>query len=311
MNKLDLIIFIKHSGPNVRYDNMKDTVSSLIKTNEGVNYGFYVVADDHLVAHVKKIFGETDPTKLLECIPSRAPWHRDFNHFFESYKEKAEWILISHDDIEYCTPNFFKKITTQLQGFEDKVGWVIGTDKRYLYDHGLVVPEGLRPDLYQDQNQWGAMFHLHKMAHLKGGSPLKVKDSLHLIDLPSAPVKIGGIMSCMMLVQSSALEKIGPCAEWTNYTMLIDADWSLEALKNNLWNVWVPDVYYRHPLRKDLRPTGHKWQRKAHDSFAQKWGFDLGARPLPIKKIRKKYKDTNIFWLTYKNSYDWEYLNED
>tara|TARA_Y100000310_G_C20519226_1_gene732806 strand:- start:565 stop:1017 length:453 start_codon:yes stop_codon:yes gene_type:complete len=148
------------------------------------------------------------------------------------------------------------------------------------------------------------------MSHLRSANSQVVKQSLHLVDLPTAPVKIGGIMSCMMLVQSSALNKIGPCEHWTNYTMLVDADWSLEALKNNLWNVWVPDVYYRHPLRKELRPTGHKWQTEAHAGFTKKWGFDLAATPLPIEKIREIYKGTNIVWLTHKNSYEWEYLND-
>ena len=92
--------------------------------------------------------------------------------------------------------------------------------------------------------------------------------------------------------------------------MLADVDWSLEALKNNLWNVWVPNVYYRHPLRKELRPTGNKWQTEAHAGFAKKWGFDLGERPLPIEKIRETYEGTNIVWLTHKNSYEWEYLDD-
>ena len=54
-------------------------------------------------------------------------------------------------------------------------------------------------------------------------------------------VFVHGVFSCMLTPMKS-MKKIGPCENWSLYTMLIDEDWPLRALQNNLWNVWVPYV---------------------------------------------------------------------
>ena len=305
--QIDLITFIKCDGPNIRQDNLDDTIRSLIKTTKDVTHKIYIVINSKAKHWIENITNRYPDFKdlLLECVEPRGTWADDFNFFFQKYQNKAEYILISHDDIEYQTDNFLSIVKEEIKGHEEEVGWIVGTDLYYTNHLGMVIPEGLRPDLYADATNWGSMFHLHKMKN--GYDP-------SLLDYPKRATKICGIMSMMMLIRSENLKKIGPCENWTNYTMLVDPDWCLRALQINMWNIWVPSIFYKHPLRKSLRPTGNKYEAEAHQAFVDKWGFDLGVANSPglismsFEELREKYKGTNIPWATYRNSYDWCYL---
>lgn len=319
--ELDLIVFIKCSGPNVREDNLTDTIVSFAKKNIGCKYGFYITVDPHMEMAVNKIFRNQEykdilnNESLLELKISQKSWAIDFNEFFDKYQDKTKWILISHDDVEYITDNYFQKIMDSIQGHEDKIGWITSTSAYYYEQEGKVVTDTFRAGSYEDFNNWGAMFQLHDMLHLKGASPDIVKKNLHLIDMPDTPVKVHGIMSAIMLVSVDALKKIGYCEDWTNYTMLIDEDWSLEALKNKLWNIWVPNVFHNHPLRRSLRPTNNKWESEAHSGFVDKWGYDTGGYErgisISVDELRTEFSDTNIPWSTHRRSYDWETLDDE
>lgn len=318
--KHELIVFIKCSGPNVREDNLNDTITSFAKKNTKCDYKFYIVCDPHVEPWVNNVFENENylsflnPNHLLSLKVSNSSWATDFNEFFEAHQDNAEWILISHDDVEFITDDYFHKIKDSVKGHENKVGWITSTSNYYVETEGKVVTDTFRAGNYKDFSDWGAMFYLHKMKHLKNAAPNEVASSVHLYDYPKAPVKVHGVMSAIMLAKSSTIKKIGYCEDWTNYTMLIDEDWSLEALKNKLWNVWVPDVFHKHPLRRGLRPTNNKWEKEAHEGFINKWGFDVGSYPygisIPIEEYREKYKDTNMPWSSYRTSYDWEYLDE-
>ena len=305
---LDLIIFIKCSGPNVRQDNLTDTIVSFAKKNLNCNYKFYIVAEPSMEGFVRKIFTDFSCLKeddLLQLKISTRSWAKDFNEFFDKCKNLTQWILISHDDVEYITENYFNKIKEEVKGKEESIGWITSTSDYYYTQENKLVQDTMRAGFYKDYDRWGAMFQLNKMHSLP---------DLSLLDMPKKAVKVHGIMSAVMLVRSKTLEKIGKCEDWTNYTMIIDEDWSLEALKNNLWNVWIPSVYHKHPLRRSLRPTNNKWEEEAHSGFLKKWGFKTGnynqGISIPVEELRKKYKNTNIPWSTYRNSYDWEYINE-
>jgi|7_EtaG_2_1085326.scaffolds.fasta_scaffold00445_24 hypothetical protein len=318
---IDLIVFIKSSGPNVREDNLTDTITSFAKKNLKSNYKFYIVCDPGIELWVDKIFKNSahrdflKEEHLLDLKISTNSWANDFNEFFEKSQNLSKWVLISHDDVQYITDNYFQKMVESVHGHEEEVGWLTSTSNYYTEVEGRVVTDIFRPGAYKDYNNWGAMFYLHKMAHLKNASSGVVKRNLHLYDYPvdKKAVKIHGIMSAVMMIKSNTLKKVGLCEDWTQYTMLIDEDWSLEALRNNLWNIWVPDVFHSHPLRRGLRPTNNKWENEAHAGFARKWGFITGDRPrgisISVEELRQEFSDNNIPWSSYRNSYEWEYLD--
>ena len=93
--------------------------------------------------------------------------------------------------------------------------------------------------------------------------------------------------------------------------MLIDEDWALESLKNNLINIWIPSIFYLHPLRWQNRKSADRFKLEALNGFYKKWGFAGGSANISdeiIEEVCNQYKDTNIPWSKGKLSYDWEYL---
>ena len=93
--KFDLIVFIKCSGPNVRQDNITDTVNSFIEKNDGCNYAFYITVDENMKDVVKDIF--EDKETLLELKVSEKSWAKDFNEFFDKYKSFTKWNVFYNE----------------------------------------------------------------------------------------------------------------------------------------------------------------------------------------------------------------------
>lgn len=304
---LDLIVFIKCSGVNVRIDNLADTINSFDQRNKGVNYKFYLVVDPHLESKAYDLLlASVGTEKILDFVVTENSWAVDFNIFFEKHKNSSKWLLISHDDVVYLSNDYFKKMTEAVESNIESVGWITSTSEYYYKHERKLVTDTFRAGFYKDNNKWGAMFQLHT-------------GDIDNPDYPTRPVKIHGPMSAVMLTTMESMKKIGPCEDWSMYTMLIDEDWSLSALKNNLWNIWVPYVHHFHPNRRHLRQANNRWENEAHAGLIEKWGFDTGdpksegyeqGVSIPVEELREKYKGTNVAWSSYRNSFEWEYLDE-
>lgn len=303
---LELIVFLKSTGVNVRLDNLTDTITSFAEKNVGVNYKFYVVAEEGITKQAESIFDDVvGREKLLDIKLPTGSWAVDFNLFLDKHSEDSEWLLISHDDVKFLTDDYFRKMVSSISPYCGiETGWLTSTSEHYYKNLGRMVTDTFRAGFYKDNHQWGAMFQLHH-------------NDFNNIDYPSGPVKIHGPMSAVMLTTMSSMKKVGHCEDWTPYTMLIDEDWSLEALRNNLVNIWVPDVYHLHPNRFEHRKALNRWEDDAHKGFFEKWGFNTGdpkesgftqGVSIDIKELRNRWQHTLIPWSSYRNSYDWEYL---
>jgi hypothetical protein len=192
-----------------------------------------------------------------------------------------------------------------ISSVKDKIGFITSTNEHYYKNLGKIATDTFRLGFYKDNDKWPAVFQLH------------YKD-FNNIDYPTAPVKIHGPMSAIMLITMDSMKKIGYCQDWTPYTMMIDEDWSLEALKNNLCNVWVPNVHHLHPNRFEQRKAFNRWEKEAHSGFINKWGFIVGDKnkeveqgcSIKLETLKKKWGHTLIPWSSYRNTYEWEYLDE-
>jgi hypothetical protein len=302
---LDLIVFLKSSGANVNVSNLTDTILTFNSKNPNTNYKFYLVIEDRLTKVVDDIFDNIGRDKLLELSISDLSWAKDFNIFLDKHSNTSEWLLITHDDVEFVTDNYFESITTPLKNIYDNLGWVTSTNEHYFKNLGRGTTDTFRAGFYKDNNKWPKMFQLHR-------GPKN-------LDYPDRPVKIHGPMSAIMIIRMESMRIVGECEDWTPYTMLIDEDWSLTALKNNLINVWVPNVHHLHPLRINERAATNRWETEAHNGFLNKWGFNTGnpnitkweqGISIGIDKLNTLWDNTLIPWSTDKNSYDWEYIDE-
>tara|TARA_B000000557_G_scaffold250897_1_gene237648 strand:+ start:445 stop:1347 length:903 start_codon:yes stop_codon:yes gene_type:complete len=300
---MELIVFIKCSGPNVNTDNLKDTLLSFHQKNKDVDYKFYLVIDAQLLNFVNNLLlNEIGWDKVLKIeLAGSNTWPQDFNIFFEQYKDAAEWLLISHDDTLYITDNWFKEMIKPVLHIQESIGWMTSTNEAPTLQGR---PDyGPRPGHHKDHENWPWMFDLHNQ-------------SLENRDLPKKSVMVHGVFSCVMLIPMKSMKIVGPCENWSLYTMLIDEDWSLRALQNNLKNVWVPNVKHLHWLRPQSRKVLNRYEQECHQKFENKWGYKTGKKQGPqgcsidINDFREQYKDTLIPWSSYRNSYDWDYIDE-
>ena len=139
---LDLIVFIKSSGANVRSDNLYDTVRSFVDKNIGLNYKFYFVVDAWVESALHSIIEQVKcKDKVLDILVTDNSWAKDFNIFLDAYKDYSKWLLISHDDVVYVTDNYFKKIVDSVKGHENKIGWITSTSEYYYKHEGTPITD--------------------------------------------------------------------------------------------------------------------------------------------------------------------------
>lgn len=308
MNKeFDAIVFINSSGPNVMFENIQDTISSINKNIGNYKFGYYIVIDNIETENfIKNLFVGSD--LLLEIKNSNNSWAKNFNEFFDLYKERTNYFIISHDDLIIKTEDFFTKTLKEIEGVEDIVGWITFTSDGYYREQGIGMANTIREGFATDRYNYPQLYECHKF----GRGESFASDKEHLLDYPERAVKCHAIFPHLMLISSKSLKKIGYCSDWTKYTLLIDEDWGMEALRNNLWNVWIPNIFYTHPLRYSQRKSqGVRFEPEAHNGFAKKWGFYFGSNTYTddfIRQICEKYKNTNIPFSAGKRTFDWEYL---
>jgi len=316
---LDVIVFIASVGPIVNKGSLLETIYSISKNIGECNYKFYIVIDNEgMKKFTEQIFDNEKlrhvikENSLLEVVYTKGPWATDYNDFFEAYKNTTEYILVSHDDLTINTPNFFRKTLKEIEGKEDEVSWITYTNDHYYKRTSGIMPNSIITGFHTDAGNYPLVFECH---NFKEGEYL-TEDNEDLLDYPDRAVKCHGIFIIPGLISVKSMEKIGPCANFGPYTMLINEDWSLESLKNNLFSIWVPDIFITHPNPKYPRNTDFdlRFEAESHRLFYEKWGFFAHkdyVKPEKREQILEKYKDTSIPWSASRKTYEWDYLKDE
>lgn len=284
----ELIIFMASCGPNVFEKNIKETYDSLSQNINMNDFMFYIVVDN---PNTKKFIEGLIPEEhLKDIVYTKDSWAIDFNSFLSLYGTSKEfkYLLIIHDDILIKTYDFYNKTMNGITGSEDKIGWITYTNAHY---HCANTHNSVRGFIYKDR-KISAQFECHK----NNGTQ----------EYPNGPVIVSGPYSHFNLIRMDHMFKIGPCADWTKYTMLIDEDWCLESLIKGFINVWIPDIFYDHPNSNQIfmRQFDLRFEQEGHRGFINKWGFDENTSDEIINNvILKRYPQ-----LSYLNRYSYEYL---
>jgi hypothetical protein len=309
---LDLIIYINSDGPNATYDALSKTLMSIENTIGSANYKYYFslsARQEQAILEMMKN-GVISRRQILDIKRSNSSWANEFNKFFNSCKNLTKYILTSHDDLVIKTNDFFNLSMNLIKGKEKDIGWITFTCDHYYRNLGKPWGVSVRMGFAKDRSKWPYIYECHKFNSSHEGKSQKF---LHLLDMPKFGklVKAHAPYSHLNLISSKSMKIIGPCEDWTKYTMLVDEDWGLTSLKNNLWTIWIPDVYYDHPTNFFERKGGHRFVEAAHTKFKKKWGFEHSEiKPSrgEIEELKVEYKDTLLPWSSYYNTYDWQYL---
>lgn len=252
------------------------------------------------------------------------------NHVFLKYAPGSKWFLISHDDIQLKTKNLIGEVEKSIYPFSDKVGWITFTDIDYLNGHWAPSVCGGFHDDYVYGEAWQKrrlhQFHTLKDKYWERGEGRQYFLSLPY-DFPQAPVRCHGPMSHLFMMETEKLKQVGLCEDWSVVSLLIDEDWALEALKVDLWNIWIPYIKYVHCRAENGTrawytlsskcSSGQVVAREVADLWEEKWGYRFAPLNKPgtnreqIRRIRQLYGKTNITWSMGRNSFDWEYLKCD
>jgi hypothetical protein len=303
MEKLRVICYIRSAGPNVSYLNMRDTLKS-IHENINTSYKFYITTDtnDHKNEFQKIIEEIGIKDYVLNIDINTNSWATCFNTFYELNKNLCDYILVSHDDLIVRTFDFFNITMYEISGYEEIVGWIGFTSDSYYRISNKLESQSAREVFCKDRMNYPHVFELHNMVDRK------YEESK--LDMPNRACKVPGIYSHFNMIKSSNLEKIGLCPDWGNYTLLIDEHWSLQSLIRNFWTIWVPNVFYDHPIRLDNRIV-KDLQNHAYttEKFISHWGIEpAGLNDEQINKFCEKYPDSNISFFNDKFTYDYQYL---
>jgi hypothetical protein len=240
--------------------------------------------------------------KILEIETNTNSWSVNFNNFYSKFGEYCEYILSSHDDIKVRTFDFFNITMNEISGFEDEIGWIGYTSDNHYTKLNSIVPQSAREIFLKDRKNWPKIFELNKMGNYFDEN---------ILNYPKRACKVPGIFSHFNLIKSENLKKIGLCKQWGNYTLLIDEDWSLRTLVKNMWTIWVPSVFYDHPLRYyERKIPGIQDNGYTNGYFYEDWGFNYQNEVTDeiIKKVCDKFPNTNISYFNDKNSFDYQYL---
>jgi hypothetical protein len=191
---------------------------------------------------------------------------------------------------------------SEIEGKEDEIGWIGYTSDAYYRLGGNPVCQSAREMFCQDRFNWPKTYELHNVTD-------KYDESL--LDMPSRSCIVSGIFSHFNLIKTTNLEKIGLCPNWGNYTLLIDEHWSLKTLINNMWTVWVPQVFYDHPIRGNMRVTSElQNQHYVEMQFYKLWGYNYLTTLTDeiIESVCRRFPNTNIGFFNNKKTYEYQYL---
>ena len=105
---MSLSIFIKSAGDNINKKNLEDTLSSIVN-NTKEDFKFHLVLEESQ----KQVLNDLSIDDYIGSLKTAGnkSWAEDFNEFFDSVKDKSEWLLYSHDDLKILTPDWFSKST--------------------------------------------------------------------------------------------------------------------------------------------------------------------------------------------------------
>lgn len=257
---------------------------------------------------------EDNPGRILLFPGFEGSWARFANLVIEMSSD-FKWTIFSHDDVQILSNNIVGSVETFLEHKKDNIGWISFRDMDYLNSSWAPsIREGFHIDAMRE-NAWSKkkthQFHSLPDDWYKPNNTREYLTSLKY-DIPKVPVRCHGPFSHFIMIESDKLRNvIKHCEDWSPVSLLIDEDWGLTAMKNNLYNIWMPNLLYVHVRPKmGTRANGliDTYGKSAGQSFKRKWRFPHKAiyTNSELREIRLRFKGTFLPWSMFCKTYEWD-----
>lgn len=328
----DISIVISVGSPKSTLKLVTTTIESIRKNIGTGSYQMIIYVGQDIDYSIKEYLWklkEEDFERIILLQNCKLSWAQVINQGINLSGE-FKYFLISHDDVELLTPNFFQEVENELNKIKDPVGFVSFLDMDFL--NGNFAPstrEGFHKDV-MEKDAWKKrkVFQFHRLKNnwlepswisrtfgnrikcLKK-KPSKEYFKFLKYDIPFASVKCHSPFSHFILIEMDKLKQIGFCEEWNDLSLLVDEDFGLRALQLNFQNILMSNIRYIH--NRGVGGGTRAWNqikeqtKNTEELFFKKWGFHVSPTLDELKIIQNKYNNTLIPWSIEKDSYDWEY----
>jgi hypothetical protein len=133
----ELVICIFSSGQSSIRENIESTISSFEK-NLGIdNHLYYIfVSNEISKSYYENILSKD---KIFKIIVSKKVFSDEWNDFVEDVKDEFLFAILSHDDINISTENFYCKVIKYLNIIQkDNLGFITFTNNHYTNNGALI-----------------------------------------------------------------------------------------------------------------------------------------------------------------------------
>jgi hypothetical protein len=287
-----LVVCILGCGLNANPKNVKIMLESLQKNIGMEDYQFYIFCNDEQMAQVY-IDNIEDKSKIYAIKIDGHYFSDQINLFAEECYGKFKYFLYCHDDIRIDSPNFIS-ISLETAEKNNKIGWITYTNRHHT-DNKSIVSNSVRCGVYADRTKYPRVFECHT-------------NDINNLDYPKAPVKVFGPFTHINLIKFDAFKEIGKLDLLTYNSLLIDEDHHcLQTIIKGFINVWIPNIFYNHPLNFNERKTNSIGRGEIIGKvFMNKWCLE--KEDYTDRDVNNMINRYPLLKEYTNNSYDWNYL---
>lgn len=342
-----ILYTIKLGGINERIFDIKKLITSILSNTYYNNFEIHIHYEDNVNNEIQSYITNLDKHNIICFKYKKCSWYSWLKKSFIS-AENFNYLITLHSDCYFISKYFDKKIVNELKDI-DNLGVFTLFDESFK--SGFFYPQ-FRDGFFKDQiekrkfatqseyhnqkDNWHIfnvrlkkLLNFSKFPKSINSNLFQLFSKLDLekMDFPKKKVKTSGIFSHLIGFKSKNLRFFSDITNLDiSHGLYADEDICWLSLKNELLNVFIPNVSFYH-----LRPSLGKTRsgnyisqdfKKVQKIFYEKWNFlpaewlntDHFSKHISmhetneiIKKIEKIH-GKSLSWSKDYYSFDWEKL---
>ena len=304
----ELVIYIDSCYVSARSENIIDCINSIEESIGIEDYSYYIVCNIFHIENLKSVYESLIGDKIFKLVEreSNGTWADNFNTFVDDCKNDFRVLLMSHDDLVIDTKDFYNIYLDETKDINpDELGWTTFSNVGYQ-KQGMLMANSVREGISVD-----------RIGTDKRKTECHTED-VNNLDWPERTCVVWSTFHMLNLISFKNILKFHPLTVLTNWSVLADEDFNLEAMLSGMDNIWIPYVEYQHPLRSKGRvgwgkKTTHRAHGESERNFSKKWGVSWSVRNYTdgdVQFLLNEYPGSRLQKFAGRCSYDYIYLDE-